>query len=90
MHSNFLMIAGVLGLGGPEAILILVIFIILFGGKRLPELAKGLGKSVKEFKRASQEMEESVRAAIENPPPPPGGPGNQPSDAATPAAVPRK
>jgi sec-independent protein translocase protein TatA len=47
--------AGFLGLGGPEVIIILVIVLVLFGGSKLPELAKGLGKSIKEFKQATRE-----------------------------------
>lgn len=48
-------LAGFLGLGGPEVIIILVILLVLFGGSKLPELAKGLGKSIKEFKNATRE-----------------------------------
>lgn len=51
-------IAGVFGLGGPELLLILAVVLLLFGAKKLPELAKGLGKSVKEFKKASENDEE--------------------------------
>ncbi len=40
------------GLGAPEIILIIIAILILFGGKKIPELMKGLGKGVKEFKDA--------------------------------------
>lgn len=40
-------------LGGPEIILILCVLILLFGAKKLPELARGIGKSMKELKKAS-------------------------------------
>ncbi|MFM9079991.1 MAG: twin-arginine translocase TatA/TatE family subunit [Opitutaceae bacterium] len=48
-------LAGFLGLGGPEVIIILIILLVLFGGSKLPELAKGLGKSIKEFKNATRD-----------------------------------
>jgi sec-independent protein translocase protein TatA len=41
--------------GGYEIVLIIVVILILFGGKKIPELAKGLGKGVKEFKNATEE-----------------------------------
>ncbi len=44
-------------LGGPEIILILCVLILLFGAKKLPELARGIGKSMNEFKKASKENE---------------------------------
>lgn len=50
LNSIFLLF----GLGGTEMIIILVIVLLLFGGKKIPELMKGLGKGVKEFKDASK------------------------------------
>ena len=53
------------GMPGPqELILIFLIVLILFGAKRLPELARGLGKSIKEFKRATSEVEDDIREAM--------------------------
>ena len=46
--------------GATEIIIILVIILILFGGKKLPELARGLGKGIKEFKKASNEVTEEI------------------------------
>ncbi len=43
------------GLGWQELLLILIVLLILFGGKRLPELARGLGSGIKEFKKALRE-----------------------------------
>jgi sec-independent protein translocase protein TatA len=44
-------------LGTPEIILIIVALLILFGGKKIPELARGLGKGIREFKDASKGIE---------------------------------
>lgn len=41
-------------LGGQEVIIILIVVLLLFGGKKIPELMKGLGKGIKEFKDASK------------------------------------
>jgi sec-independent protein translocase protein TatA len=54
MNSSY--IAGFLG--GQELLIILLIILLLFGGSKLPALARGLGQSVKEFKKASQSDEE--------------------------------
>jgi sec-independent protein translocase protein TatA len=43
------------GLGMPELVIILVILLVLFGGSKLPGLAKGLGQSIKEFKKSSRD-----------------------------------
>ena len=47
-------ILALFGLGGSEMIVILVIVLLLFGGKKIPELMKGLGKGMKDFKDASK------------------------------------
>ena len=44
-------------LGTPEIILIVIALLILFGGKKIPELARGLGKGIREFKDASKGIE---------------------------------
>lgn len=44
-------------IGAPQIILIVVIILLLFGGKKIPELMKGLGGGVKEFKNAMKEEE---------------------------------
>ena len=42
------------GLGAPEIIIILIIVLLMFGGKKIPELMKGLGRGIKDFKDASK------------------------------------
>ncbi len=55
------------GMPGPsEWVFILLIVLLLFGAKRLPELARGLGKSIKEFKRATNEVEADIREAMKD------------------------
>mgnify|MGYP001407494990 CR=1 FL=1 len=48
------------GIGTIEILIILFIVLLLFGAKRLPELAKGLGKGINEFKKASNDIKEEV------------------------------
>lgn len=64
-------LAGIFGLGAPELILILVILLVLFGGAKLPSLAKGLGQSIKEFKKASREDEPETPKTDSTKTPPP-------------------
>ena len=49
-----------IGLGMPEMLLVLGVLLLMFGGSRLPQLAKGLGSSVREFKRGAAGMEEAA------------------------------
>ncbi len=59
-----------MNLGGGEIFIILVVVLIFFGAKRIPELAKGLGKGMREFKDAMNGVENEVRNAANNTPPP--------------------
>lgn len=59
-------IAFIQGIGGPELLIILLIILLLFGAKKLPELAKGLGKSMREFKKAAQDVQEDFHEAMES------------------------
>jgi sec-independent protein translocase protein TatA len=63
-------------LGGQELWLILVIVLLLFGGSKLPSLARGLGQSIKEFKKASAPDDPDAKPGepkkTEPPPPTPG------------------
>jgi sec-independent protein translocase protein TatA len=53
-------LASLFNLAGPDLIIILVIVLLLFGAKKLPELARGLGQAVKEFSKAKDEFEREV------------------------------
>ncbi|NNL16629.1 MAG: twin-arginine translocase TatA/TatE family subunit [Flavobacteriaceae bacterium] len=50
--------------GGPELILIAFIVLLLFGGKKLPELMKGLGKGIREFNSAKANIESEVKESM--------------------------
>ena len=65
-------------LGGGELMLIMVVILIFFGANKIPELARGLGKGIREFKDASRE----IRSEVENY----GQPGQQPYQPAPPVA----
>jgi len=54
-----------LGIGMQELILILVIALIVFGPKRLPELARSMGRAVAEFRKASDDIKESLTLNLE-------------------------
>jgi len=55
-----------MSLGAMEITIILVIVLLLFGGKKLPELAKGLGKGLKEFKKAKNDVSEEINKVTED------------------------
>src|SRR5438067_4721904 len=54
-------IASLLNFAGPDMIVILLIVLLLFGAKKLPELARGMGRAVKEFGAARDEIERELR-----------------------------
>ena len=53
-----------LGIGGQELIFIALIILLLFGGKKIPELMKGLGKGVKSFKDGMNGIDETVEETV--------------------------
>ena len=68
------MILGLFNLGGGEIILVLLLVLILFGARKIPELAKGLGQGIKEFKKATREVTDEIQNAVDDtnyPTPPP-------------------
>ncbi len=71
MQSLFLPSLGFLQNLSPFQLLVVVMLILLlFGAKRLPELGRGMGKFIREFKRTTQEIEDDIRSSIEEAPPP--------------------
>ena len=52
-------------IGAPEIIMIVLIVLLLFGGKKIPELMKGLGKGVKMFKQGMNEIDEEVKQPMD-------------------------
>jgi len=63
------------GVGGTELLIILAIVLLLFGGAKLPQLAKGLGQSMKEFKKAAKDDDPVAPAKEELKKPDSPGPG---------------
>jgi sec-independent protein translocase protein TatA len=51
-------------LGTTEILLIFLVILIFFGAKKIPELAQGLGKGIREFKKATREVEEDVTSEV--------------------------
>ena len=60
-------------MGGGEMVLVFAAILVLFGAKKIPEFAKGLGQGIKEFKKASREVTDEINNAsneVSSPPPP--------------------
>ena len=55
------------GLGTPEIILIAIVILVLFGAKRIPDLMQGIGKGVKEFKKATSSIEDEIKGTGKEP-----------------------
>ncbi len=63
MNSLFL----IFGLGGQEIFFVFIIVLLLFGGNKIPELMRGLGKGIKEFNSARANVEDELRKGMEEP-----------------------
>lgn len=53
----------ILSVGTSEVILILIVFLMLFGAKKIPEVARGLGKGIREFQRATEDIKREITTA---------------------------
>jgi sec-independent protein translocase protein TatA len=60
------------GIGGPEILLIFLVVLILFGAKRIPDIAKGLGKGITEFKKAVTDTKKEINKLGDTEPSEPG------------------
>ena len=56
------------GMGMPELLVVLGIVVIVFGAGRIPEIARSLGKSIKEFKKAGKEIKDDIESVAKNEP----------------------
>ena len=61
-------LAFIQNIGGGEIAIIFFVVLLIFGPKKLPELFRSFGKSIKEFKKASTEIEDDIRTAMESEP----------------------
>ena len=76
------------GIGMPELLVILVVALLVLGPKRLPEIARSLGRGMAEFRRASNEFTRTLSASIDEPPQQPAPP-QQPTPPKAPEPGPR-
>jgi len=63
MHTT---LAFVGGLGGWEILLIVLVLVIFFGAKKIPELARGMGRGIREFKDATKEIKDEIEEGSQN------------------------
>ena len=66
MLNSILLLFGTFGAG--ELIVVALVILLLFGGKKIPELMKGLGKGVKSFKQGMNEVEEEIKKSVDEKP----------------------
>jgi sec-independent protein translocase protein TatA len=77
------------GIFGPgELIVVFIGILVLFGAKKIPEFAKGLGQGIKEFKKASSDVTNELHNAMNQETPPPAPPAKPPAASETAAANP--
>lgn len=63
--------------GGSEWILIFIVVLLLFGGKKIPELMKGLGSGIREFNNAKNDVKDKIRGGMEEQPKEPKKPSDE-------------
>ena len=80
------------GIGMPELIIILAVALLVLGPKKLPEIARSLGRGMAEFRRASSELRNTLTAPLDEPPEAPApkpGPKSEPAEAPAPKPEPK-
>ena len=80
-------LASFMNLGGPDLLVILLIILVLFGAKKLPELARGLGQAIKEFQKAKDEFTDELHKAGQSETTKPAAPPSTVARADTPATT---
>jgi len=78
------------GLGGMEWVIVILAVLLLFGSKRIPDLARSLGSSIREFKKGAREVTDEIQNAGEEKPAAPAKPGNTPAQTVSQSANPPK
>ncbi|MCS6242404.1 MAG: twin-arginine translocase TatA/TatE family subunit [Opitutus sp.] len=71
MPSSLSTLAFIGDIGGGEIILVFLVVLMLFGGEKMPELARSLGKALREIKKATSGVEEQLKQAMAEAPPKP-------------------
>jgi sec-independent protein translocase protein TatA len=71
IFPSMILVASIMNLAGPDLIIILLIILVLFGAKKLPELARGMGQAVKEFQKAKDEFSDELKKSDTTPATPP-------------------
>lgn len=61
------MIYGIMGLGTGEIIAIVIVILLLFGGRKIPELMKGIGKGIRSFKQGMNEVQDEIEKSDDKP-----------------------
>jgi|SaaInl7_200m_RNA_FD_contig_41_704561_length_1033_multi_6_in_0_out_0_2 sec-independent protein translocase protein TatA len=74
------------GIGPWEILLVFLVVLLLFGAKRIPEIAKGLGKGITEFKRGMQDVKDEIETTIDSSPAASQSASAEPADAPSPNA----
>ena len=71
MPSSLSTLAFIGDIGGGEIMLVFLVALMLFGGEKMPELARSVGKALREIKKATSGVEEQIKQAMAEPPPKP-------------------